>query len=161
VINATKWTPEDAPWFLTRLNWTFGAQANIFFTPLEATWFTVQKALGPKISRDVFRKDIVPLKSDANLTCFLVGDYDAMSTEAAGEYLSDEQVFVVVDQGNPAVFDYGEAFIGVMAHEVGHFLHHKRNMPGSGHHSRSGILLSSGMESLSLDKQLVTNFNAW
>ena len=53
-----------------------------------------------------------------------------MTTEAAGEYLADEQVLVVVDQGNPAVFDFGEAFIGVMAHEVGHFLHHKRNMPG-------------------------------
>jgi hypothetical protein len=162
VINATKWTPDDVPWFLTKLNWTFGAQTNIFFTPVDATWITVQKALGPKISRDVFRKDIVPLKRrGADLTCFLVGDYDAMDNEAAGEYLPDEQVCVVVDQGNPPVFEYGEAFIGVMAHEVGHFLHHKRNLPGSGHHDRSGILLSSGMESLSLDKQLVSNFNAW
>ena len=162
VINATKWTPDDVPWFLTKLNWTFGAQTNIFFTPVDATWITVQKALGPKISRDVFRKDIVPFKRrDADLTCFLVGDYDAMDNEAAGEYLPDEQVCVVVDQGNPPVFDYGEAFIGVMAHEVGHFLHHKRNLPGSGHHERSGILLSSGMESLSLDKQLVSNLNAW
>ena len=162
VINATKWTPDDAPWFLTKLNWTFGAQTNIFFTQVDATWITVQKALGPIISRDVFRKDIVPFKSrGADLTCFLVGDYDAMDSEAAGQYLPDEQVCVVVDQGNPPVFDYGEAFIGVMAHEVGHFLHHKRNLPGSGHHDRSGILLSSGMESLSLDKQLVSNFNAW
>lgn len=162
VINATKWTPDDVPWFLTRLNWVFGAQTNIFFTLVDAKWITVQKALGPKISRDVFRKDIAPLKRrGADLTCFLVGDYAAMDTEAAGEYLPDEQVFVVVDQGNPPVFDLGEAFIGVMAHEIGHFLHHKRNMPGSGHHNRSGILLSSGMESLSLDKQLVTNFNAW
>lgn len=162
VINATKWTPEDAPWFLTRLNWTFGAQANIFFTPVDASWITVQKALGPKISRDDFRKEIVPLKQrGAHLTCFLVGDYDAIATEAAGEYLPDEQVCVVVDQGNPPVFDYGEAFIGVMAHEVGHFLHHKRNMPGSGHHDRGGILLSSGMESLALDKQLVSDLNAW
>lgn len=162
VINATKWTPDDVPWMLNRLNWTFGAQANIFFSSVEATWFTVQKALGPKISRDVFRKEIVPCKRrGADLTCFLVGDYDAMDTEAAGEYLTDEQVFVVVDDGNPPVFDLGEAFIGVVAHEVGHFLHHKRNMPGSGHHGRKGILLSTGMESLSLDKQLVTNFNAW
>ncbi|WP_166297566.1 MULTISPECIES: hypothetical protein [unclassified Bradyrhizobium] len=162
VINATKWTPDDVPSFLTKLNWTFGAQANIFFTPAEATWITVQKALAPKIPRDVFRKDIVPLKGrGADLTCFLVGDYDAKDNEAAGEYLPDEQVCVVVDQGNPPVFDYGEAFIGVMAHEFGHFLHHKRNMPGSGHHDRSGILLSSGMESLSLDRQLVSNFNAW
>jgi len=162
VINATKWTPDDVPWFLTRLNWTFGAQTNIFFTPVDATWITVQKALGPKISRDVFRKDIVPFKRrGADLTCFLVGDYDAMDSEAAGEYLLDEQVCVVVDQGNPGVFDFGEAFIGVMAHEVGHFLHHKRNLPGIGHHNRSGILLSSGRESLSLDKQLVSNLNAW
>jgi len=162
VINATKWTPDDVPWFLTRLNWTFGAQANIFFTLADATWFTVQKALGPKISRDAFRKDIVPHKQrGADLTCFLVGDYDATATEAAGEYLPDEQVFVVVDQGNPPVFDYGEAFIGVMAHEIGHFLHHKRNIPGSGHHDRGGILLSSGMESLSLDKELVGDFTAW
>jgi hypothetical protein len=162
VINATKWTPDDVPWFLTRLNWTFGAQTNIFFTPVDATWFTVQKALEPKISRDVFRKDIVPFKRrGADLTCFLVGDYDAMDSEAAGEYLPDEQVFVVVDQGNPPAFDYGEAFIGVTAHEVGHFLHHKRNLPGSGHHDRSGILLCSGAESLSLDKQLVINFNPW
>lgn len=162
VINATKWTPDDVPWFLTKLNWTFGAQANIFFTLVDATWITVQKALGPKISRDVFRKDVVPFKRrDADLTCFLVGNYDAKASEAAGEYLPDEQVCVVVDQGNPPVFDYGEAFIGVMAHEVGHFLHHKRNLPGSGHHDRSGILLSSGMESLSLDKQLVSDLNAW
>jgi hypothetical protein len=162
VINATKWTPDDVPGFLTRLNWTYGAQANIFFTPVEATWFTVQKALGPKISRDDFRKHIVPHKKrGADLTCFLVGDYDAMATEAAGEYLDDEKVFVVVDQGNPPVFDHGEAFIGVMAHEIGHFLHHKRNLAGSGHHDRNRILLSSGMESLSLDKQLVSNFNAW
>ncbi|WP_175361066.1 hypothetical protein [Bradyrhizobium sp. STM 3843] len=162
VINATKWTPDDVPWFLTRLNWTFGAQTNIFFTSVEASWITVQKALGPKISRDAFRKDIVPFKRrGADLTCFLVGDYDAMANEAAGEYLPDEQVFVVVDQGNPPVFDRGEAFIGVMAHEIGHFLLHKRNLPGSGHHDRSGILLSSGMESLSLDKQLVTDLTAW
>ncbi len=162
VINATRWTPDDVPWFMTRLNWTFGAQTNIFFTSVEAAWFTVNKALGPKVSREVFRKEIVPLKRrGADLTCFLVGDYDAMDTEAAGEYLTDEQVFVVVDDGNPPVFDLGEAFIGVMAHEVGHFLHHKRNMPGDGHHGRQRILLSRGMESLWLDKQLVTNFNAW
>ena len=162
VINATKWTPEDVPWFLTKLNWTCGAQANIFFTPVDAAWITVQKALGPKVSRDDFRKYIVPLKKDgADLTCFLVGDYDAMASEAAGQYLSDQHVCVVVDQGNPPVFDHGEAFIGVMAHEVGHFLHHKRKHAGSGHHDRSGILLSSGMESLSLDKQLVGDLNAW
>ena len=162
LVNATKWTPADVPWFLTRLNWTFGAQTNIFFTSLDATWITVQKALGPKVSRDDFRKYVVPHKRrGADLTCFLVGDYDAMATEAAGQYLVDEQVFVVVDQGNPPVFDHGEAFIGVMAHEVGHFLHHKRNLPGSGHHDRGGILLSTGLESLSLDKQLVSNLNAW
>jgi hypothetical protein len=162
LVKATKWTPEHVPWFLTRLNWTFGAQANIFFTPLDATWIPVQKALGPKVSRDDFRKYVVPHKRrGADLTGFLVGDYDAMATEAAGQFLTDEQVFVVVDQGNPPVFDLGEAFIGVMAHEVGHFLHHKRNHPGSGHHDRNGILLSSGMESLSLDKQLVSDLNAW
>jgi hypothetical protein len=162
VINATDRTPAGAPWLLTRLNWTFGAQANIFFTLIDATWITVQKALGPKISRDVFRTDIVPLKSPgADLTCFVVGDYDAMSSEAAGEYLPDEDVCVVVDQGNPAVFDVGEAFIGVVAHEVGHFLHNKRDLPGSGHHDRDGILLSVGRESLSLDKQLVSDLTAW
>ena len=80
VINATKWTPDDAPWFLTRLNWTFGAQANIFFTSVDASWFTVNKALGPKVSRDDFRKYVVPhKKGGAHLTCFLVGDYDAMA----------------------------------------------------------------------------------
>ena len=131
VINATKWTPDDVPWFLTRLNWTFGAQANIFFTLVDATWITVQKPLEPRISRDVFRRDIVPFKSrGADLTCFLVGDYDAKDNEAAGEYLPDEQVCVVVDRGNPPMFEEGEAFIGVMAHEVGHFLHDKRN-PGA------------------------------
>lgn len=131
VINATKWTPDDVPWLLTKLNWTFGAQANIFFTLVDATWFTVQKALEPKISRDVFRKDIVPFKRrDADLTCFLVGDYDAMDNEAAGEFLPDQQVCVVVDQGNPPVFDYGEAFIGVMAHEVGHFCTTNGTCPG-------------------------------
>ncbi len=37
----------------------------------------------------------------ADITCFLVGDYDAKATEAAGEYLDDQQVCVVVDDGNP------------------------------------------------------------
>jgi hypothetical protein len=162
VINATQFTPDDAPWFLSKLNWTFGAQANIFFTLVNAAWITIQKALGPKIPRDVFRSDIAPLKmGGADLTCFLVGDYDALTTEAAGEFLPDEQVCVVVDQGNPAVFDNGEAFHGVMAHEVGHFLLNKRNMPGTGHHGRGGILLSANMESLSLDKQLLIDVNAW
>lgn len=162
VINATKFTPDDAPWFLTRLNWVFGAQANIFFTAAGADWIVVEKILGPKIMRDVFRQDIVPRKQrGADLTCFLVGDYDAMDDEAAGQFLPDEQVCVVVDQGNPGVLDYGEAFIGVMAHEVGHFLHHKRNLGGSGHHDRGGILLSSGLESLALDRQLVSDLNAW
>ena len=86
-INATRWKPEDAPWMLTRLNWTFGAQANIFFTQVEADWFPVKKALGPKISREDFRTHIVPHKTKgADITCFLVGDYDAKATEAAGEY---------------------------------------------------------------------------
>lgn len=162
VVNATKFKPDDASWFLTRLNWIFGAQTNIFFTPAGADWIMVEKALGPKIMRDVFRQDIVPLKQGgADLTCFLVGDYDATDSEAAGQFLPDEQVCVVVDQGNPGVFDYGEAFIGVMAHEVGHFLHHKRKLGGSGHHDRGGILLSSGLESLSLDRQLVSDLNAW
>lgn len=84
-----------------------------------------------------------------------------MDSEAAGQFLPDEQVCVVVDQGNPPVFDHGEAFIGLMAHEAGHFLHHKRKLGGSGHHDRGGILLSSGLESLALDKQLVTDLNAW
>ena len=44
--------------------------------------------------------------------------------------------------------------------EVGHFLHHKRNL-GSGHHDRNGVLLSSGMESLTFDRQLVGDLNAW
>jgi hypothetical protein len=162
LVNATKWTPDDAPGFLTRLNWTFGAQANIFFTAVDASWFTVNKAMGPKISRDDFRKHVVPHKKrGADLTCFLVGDYDAMANEAAGQYLDDEHVCVVVDAGNPPVFDQGEAFIGVMAHEIGHFLHHKRNNPGSGHHSRNGVLLSSGRESLSLDKDVVSDLTAW
>ena len=161
-IEATRWKPADASWMLTRLNWTFGAQANIFFTSVDPAWFTVNKAMGPKISRDDFRKYVVPYKKKGvDLTCFLVGDYDAMASEAAGQYLRDEQVCVVVDEGNPPVFDHGEAFIGVMAHEVGHFLHHKRNIPGSGHHNRNGVLLSSGMESLSLDKDVVSDLTAW
>ena len=33
--------------------------------------------------------------------------------------------------------------------------------PGSGHHNRNGVLLSNGMESLSLDKDVVSDFAAW
>lgn len=82
-------------------------------------------------------------------------------SEAARQFLPDEQVCVGVAQGNPPVFDYGEAFIGVMALEVGYFLHHKRNLGSSGHHGRGGILLPSGLESLALDEQRVTGLNAW
>jgi len=46
------------------------------------------------------------------------------ANEVAGKYLPDQQVCVVVNQGNAPMFDYGQAFIGVMAHEVCHVLHH-------------------------------------
>ena len=39
LVNATTWTPDDVPWFIAGLNWTFGAQANIFFSSAILTVF--------------------------------------------------------------------------------------------------------------------------
>ena len=47
-----------------------------------------------------------------------------------------------------------------LAHEAGHFvLHHRGFKKAEHHHSRGGVLMSSGIQSARLDKQLVLNLN--
>ena len=162
VINATRWTPDHVPWFLTRLNWTFGAQAKSFSPRSKPRGLRSRKPWGQKSRAMLSERTSFPSRGPAPISrAFSSATMTQWIPRRPGNICLIEQVFVVVDEGNPPVFDLGEAFIGVMAHKIGHFLHHKRSMPGSGHHGRGGILLSSGMESLSLDKQLVSNFNAW
>jgi hypothetical protein len=44
-----------------------------------------------------------------------------------------------------------------MAHEIAHYLRSERGF--TGHHDRPNVLLSSGIQSLRLDKQLVMDIN--
>ena len=146
---------------LTRLNWTFGAQANIFFTQVEAAWFTVNNFWVPG-SCAMSLKDIVPHKTKgADITVLPCRRPMHRRPRRLASICLTEQVCVVVRPGQSRRIDYGRSVHRAMAHEIGHFLHHKRNIGGSGHHSRGGVLLSSGLESLSFDKDLVTDFSAW
>jgi hypothetical protein len=43
---STKFNTTDADTWINKLNWIFGAQANIYFKLLNATWVTIPKALG-------------------------------------------------------------------------------------------------------------------
>jgi hypothetical protein len=84
-----------------------------------------------------------------------------MANEAAGEYLPDEQVCVVVDQGNPPVFEYGETFIGAMRTRSVTSCTTNGTCPGVDTMTEAVFCFPAGMASLSLDKQLVSNLTAW
>ena len=159
MVPLTKFQTGDVQRWIDQLNWIFGAQTNIYFKLVGAEWVPIRRTLGQPMNADVFKKTLVPYKhGSANLTCFLVGKYkgDETGTHAAGTYFGPEKVCVVDDGPHQGIFDDWtyDSFVGVMAHEFAHFL-------GGPHHSRGPLLLSRGIETCELDKQLVAQLNPW
>ncbi len=156
---STKFNTTDTEAWINKLNWIFGAQANIYFKLLNATWVTIPKALGSPMTSAVFKSEVAPHKNaSADLTCFLVGRYkgDETGVHAAGTYFRPEKVCVLDDGPHQEFFDDWDydSLLGVMAHEFGHFLK-------AAHHSRGPLLMSRQIETCDLDKQIVSDVNPW
>ena len=159
VVPLTKTTPADASGWIDRLNWIYGAQANVHFRMVGADWLSYPTSIAQPMSFEVFEKTLASHKhAGAALTCFLVGRYkgSAHGSEAAGSYSVPHRICVLDDGPNHGIFDdwMYDSFTGVMAHEFMHFA-------GGSHHDRGRILMSRGLETLDFDKQLVSQINAW
>lgn len=159
VVPLTKRTPADAKSWIDRLNWIYGAQANVFFHKFDAEWISLPAPAPQPMSFEYFEKALVGYRQKgADLTCFLVGKYKgaANGSEAAGSYSDLHKACVLDDGPNTGIFDDApyDSFIGVMAHEFMHFA-------GGSHHDRGRLLMSRGLETMEFDKQLVVQINAW
>lgn len=159
MVPLTKFHTAEAQGWIDQLNWIFGAQTNIYFKLLGAEWVGIGRTLGQPMSAEVFKQQLLKYKhSSADLTCFLVGKYkgDETGTYAMGSYFGSDKVCVLDDDPDRELFDMWvpDPFVGVMAHEFAHFL-------GGSHHSRGNLLMSKGIESYELDKQLVAQLNPW
>lgn len=158
-VAATRNTPADAREWVERLNWIFGAQANVYFKLLAADWMSVEQTLSQPMNSAEFQSRFIQHKHPtAQLTCFLVGKYrgDDQGAHAAGTFFTHHRVCVLDDGPHSGLFAdlVYDSFTGVMAHEFAHFL-------GGAHHTRRMCLMSGGTETLELDKQLVIQINNW
>jgi hypothetical protein len=160
LVPDTRWSPDDAARFVGTLNWICGPQANVAFDLWDAAWITLDQAPHQPISRHVFLHDIASQKpSGPDLTVFLVGTWGGgESGHSGGTFFNDEDVAVVDDQpSHPEITAPIDVFMLSMAHEILHYLRKERGF--FGHHDRPNVLLSSGIQSLRLDKQLVLDIN--
>ncbi|MBC7842844.1 MAG: hypothetical protein H7099_11050 [Gemmatimonadaceae bacterium] len=159
LVPATTLTTESTSTWMNKLNWIFGAQANVYFKSIDAAWVTLRTTASQPMTFEEFEQSLIPHKhKDAALTCFLVGKYKGANSgsEAAGTYSPSHKVCVLDDGPTHGIFDdlNFDSFIGVMAHEFTHFA-------GGNHHNRGRFLMSHGIETLDFDKQLVVELNAW
>jgi hypothetical protein len=168
----SKWNPTHAAGWLTALNAIYGPQANITFEMAEAAdYFTVETVLTQPISNKAFANYIVAHKSKIVagkdklpvLTVFLVGKWKDDGDHPNGSFFPDEDAAVLTDEPmHPKLDAATDPLVLTLAHEVGHFvLHHRGFKKAEHHHSREGILLSSGIQSARLDRQLVLNLNPY
>lgn len=160
LVPDTKWEPADAAEFVARLNWIYGPQVNVMFDLWDSEWVTLSQAPHQPISRQVFLNDIAPQKpTGPDLTVFLVGKWGGgLSGHSNGTFFPEEEVAVVTDEAShPEIPDTIDPFLLTLAHEIAHYLRNERGF--TGHHSRPNVLLSSGIQSLRLDKQLVMDIN--
>lgn len=160
MVPDTIWSPDDAARWVGELNWIYGPQANISFDLWDAEWVPLNQAPNQPISRQVFLKDIAGQKpAGPDVTVFLVGQWGGgASGHSSGTFFDDEDVAVVDDRpSHPEITDPIDKFQVTLAHELAHYLRKERGF--AGHHDRPNVLLSSGIQSLRLDKQLVMDIN--
>jgi hypothetical protein len=154
----TPWDPSDGQWLIKKLNWIYGLQANISFELLDSEWVRVDKVLGEPLGEAAFLNFVVDKKNkNADLNVFLVGRWKG--GEAGGTYFANEKAAVV--EGNPTdpVAPDSDPFLVTLAHEVAHFLTFEQ-VSAVFHHNRPDVLLSSGIQSSRLDKQLLLQVNS-
>jgi hypothetical protein len=157
--NATEHSPEEAKSIIAKVNAIFVPQVNIAFEAVDSRW-TVTQPLNQPISEAGFRAYILKDKSDiADITVFLVGKWKGKDTDPNGTYFKDEKVAVVDDKPSHPEKVKADGFLLTLSHELAHFLQDRRNLVG--HHSRDKVLLSTGIQSTLIDKQLVADLNPW
>ena len=168
----SKWTPKHAAGWLATLNAIYGPQANITFEMAEAAdYFTVATVLPQPIGNQAFANHIIAHKSKVAegkdklpvLTVFLVGKWKDDGDHPNGTFFPNENVTVLTDEPlHPKLDAATDPLVLTLAHEAGHFMmHHRGFKKAEHHHSRGGILMSSGIQSARLDKQLVLNLNPY
>lgn len=160
LVPDTIWSPGDAAKWVAGLNWVYGPQANISFDLWDAEWVTLDQAPHQPISKQTFLNDIVSQKpAGPDVTVFLVGKWGGgASGHSSGTFFHEEDAAVVDDRpSHPEITDPIDTFMLTLAHEIAHYLRKERGL--FGHHDRANVLLSNGIQSLRLDKQLVMDMN--
>jgi hypothetical protein len=156
---ATKFTPGEGTSFIAKMNAVYVPQINIGFELADSDWTTTQHLYQP-IGDPAFKKYILPDKHpDADTTVFLVGRWKGNDTHPNGTYYRGEKAAVVDDNPVHPQQVKADGFVVTLCHEIAHHLQHVRKLVG--HHGRERVLLSTGIESTYLDKQLVADLNPW
>jgi hypothetical protein len=168
----SKWKPQDAEAWLTKLNAIYGAQANITFKMAEKPdYFTVDTVLTQPINNKAFAAHIVGHKSKITpekgkppvLTVFLVGKWKDDGDHPNGTFFPEHNVTILTDEPTHPGLDAGtDPLVLTLAHEAAHYiLEHRGFRNQSHHHDRPGILHSTGIQSARFDKQLINNLNPY
>lgn len=155
----TAYTPNDAAGWIVTLNRIYGPQANLIFDLVDAEWVTLDSAPSQPIGKDLFLKSIAVTPQKKNVNMHLVGRWEGTATHSRGTYFNGTGVAVITDKPGQNEIPKGiDPFMLTMAHELLHFIRERRGMP-EGHPSRDGILLSSKIQSLRIDKQMSIDIN--
>ncbi len=164
----TKWDKAKAQDFLNVLNWTFGPQANVSFKLADASPLSVNVKDFPlkdsALTGQVFQNLVAGQKyKSADFTVFLVKDYISRDKKGMSEAFPDEMVCAVADDPPNVVLKGEDKFEVTFAHEVCHLLQDIQQPSEAatvtGHHSREGILMSTGKESSRVDEALMRRIN--
>lgn len=166
-MSKTQWGPSDARWLISKLNWIYGPQSNISFRLADADWVNVDvKADAMDLNKPLqgadFLKHAAGSKSKtANLSVFFVRNYLTVDKRGFSETFLDENISVVEDKPLLPVTQGADPFLVNLAHEVAHFLRfEEEGTREDDHHNRPNVLLSRGVQSARLDKQLVKKINS-
>jgi hypothetical protein len=159
-VSSTQWTPADARWLISKLNWVYGPQANVSFQLLDADWVTADVHQSDPLTGQEFLERVVSRKShSADLTIFITRMYQSVDKIGVGETFVEEHVCIVMDNPPLPVTPGSDPFLVNFAHEVAHFL---IDDPGDTNyeHNRPGVLLSRGLQSTRVDMPLVNLINS-
>jgi hypothetical protein len=156
----TTWRPDALQEMLAKVNAIYTPQVNIYFNLDSSEWINVKPELHQPIDDQVFRKYIAPHKSStADVTVFLIGRWKGSGSHPNGTYFREEKAIAICDNPvHPHEIDT-HPFALTLAHELAHFVQHTRGY--GGHHDRENVLLSLGIQSSLIDKELLIQLNPW